>query len=295
LTPQEFKTLLRVNRARLPRRQKRVAQQHPGKVWKRYLRRVRRGMLADMWALVERHLLPELPRIAPGTRADAEEQAGEPDVGEIFDRIVDEFFERWTRRRFTKIVQPFGTQLATFHAAQLNEVLRELVGVDVVGSEPWLAKTLGLFTSRNVALIKTVPSIFFDEIEKLVTERIATGERWEALTEDLKKKHGASESHAKLIARDQSTKFYGALNKTRQEDLGIDGYHWRTMRDNRVRDEHETLQGERFSWDDPPSEGHPGQAIQCRCYADPDLQPLIDAARRETRVASERVVEQART
>lgn len=297
MTRNEFLTLLRVNRANLPRRPKRIAQQHPLRFSARYLRRMRAGMLADMWGLVERHLLPELPRLAPASaRSDAEEPGtGEPDVGEIFDRIVDEFFKKWTRRRFTRTVQPFGTQLASFHAGQLNKVLHELVGVDVVGSEPWLAEKIQAFTRQNVALIKTVPSIFFDEIEKMVTERIATGDRWENMADDLRARYDVSESRAKLIARDQATKFYGNLNKTRQEELGIGGYHWRTMRDNRVRDEHEDLAGQRFEWGKPPSEGYPGQPIQCRCYADPDLQPLIDEARRETGFVSAQIVENARS
>lgn len=298
MTRNEFLTLLRVNRAKLPRRAKRIAQQHPSGIAARYLRRMRASMLADMWRLVAEHLLPELPRLTPASarRADAEEPSTNgPDVGEIFDRIVDEFFTKWTRRRFTRIVQPFGTQLADFHAKQLNAVLHELVGVDVVGSEPWLVEKIDAFTRQNVALIKTVPSIFFDEIEKMVTERIATGDRWEATADDLRARYDVSESRAKLIARDQATKLYGNLNKTRQEELGIGGYHWRTMNDNRVRDEHEALAGQRYTWEEPPNEGYPGQPIQCRCYADPDLQPLIDEARRETGFASAQVVENARS
>lgn len=296
MTKTEFLTLLRVNRERLPRRAKRIAQQHPSNIAARYLRRLRASLLADMWTAVETHLIPALPRLAPASaRADAEESSqDEPNAGAIFDRIVDGFFERWTRSKFTRTVQPFGAQLEKFHAAQLNHVLQDLVGVDVVGSEPWLAAKIADFTQHNVALIKTVPSIFFDEIEKIVTDRIATGERWEAVREDLRARYDVSESRARLIARDQATKFYGNLNKTRQEELGIGGYHWRTMNDNRVRDEHEALAGQRFGWDEPPSEGYPGQPIQCRCYADPDLQPLIDEARRETGFASAQVVESAR-
>lgn len=296
----EFLTLLRINRANLPRRQQRIAQQNPTGIERRYLRKLRRGMLADMWALVEKYLIPALPALEAQAqrgraRADAEEPGrSEPDAGEIFDRIVDEFFKKWTRKRFADTVQPFGTQLADFHAGQLNKVLEQLVAVDVVGNEPWLKAKIDAFTQQNVALIKTIPSIFFDEIEKMVTDRIATGERWEGLTDDLRERYNVSESRAKLIARDQSTKFYGNLNKTRQEELGIGGYHWRTMRDNRVRDEHEALQGKRFEWDKPPPEGFPGHPIQCRCYADPDLQPLIDEARRETGLVSASIVERAR-
>jgi SPP1 gp7 family putative phage head morphogenesis protein len=46
--------------------------------------------------------------------------------------------------------------------------------------------------------------------------------------------------------------------------------------DERVRDEHEGLDGEQFDYDDLPSEGLPGEPIQCRCYAEPVLSAILD-------------------
>lgn len=65
--------------------------------------------------------------------------------------------------------------------------------------------------------------------------------------------------------------------------MGVTGYIWRTANDNRVRDNHGDLDGQRFTWDDPPmgggtsedEPGHSGSGIQCRCYAEPDLSPLL--------------------
>jgi SPP1 gp7 family putative phage head morphogenesis protein len=41
------------------------------------------------------------------------------------------------------------------------------------------------------------------------------------------------------------------------------------MMDDRVRPLHADRQGLIFRWDKPPSDGHPGMAIRCRCVADP--------------------------
>ena len=46
----------------------------------------------------------------------------------------------------------------------------------------------------------------------------------------------------------------------------------------RVRDEHQELEGETFSYDDPPSEGLPGQPVLCRCFAEPVLDEILEAA-----------------
>jgi len=56
---------------------------------------------------------------------------------------------------------------------------------------------------------------------------------------------------------------------------GTEGYIWRTMMDDLVRDTHEVLEGHYFEWDDPPvmntygNRGHPGMDYNCRCHAEP--------------------------
>jgi hypothetical protein len=52
---------------------------------------------------------------------------------------------------------------------------------------------------------------------------------------------------------------------------------WRTSRDERVRDEHDDLDGESFAWESPPAEGIPGEAINCRCSAEPDFSEVAEA------------------
>ena len=45
-------------------------------------------------------------------------------------------------------------------------------------------------------------------------------------------------------------------------------YTWRTQKDRYVRDEHKKREGVVFEWDDPPYDGHPGEAYGCRCWAE---------------------------
>ena len=94
---------------------------------------------------------------------------------------------------------------------------------------------------------------------------------------EIEARFDVSESRAALIARDQVGKFYGALNRARQEDLGLTHFVWRTANDERVRPEHVRLDGQRFSWSKLPAEGYPGQPINCRCNADPDVESLLDS------------------
>ncbi len=45
-------------------------------------------------------------------------------------------------------------------------------------------------------------------------------------------------------------------------------YIWHTIGDGKVRSEHADRDGETFDWDDPPEGGHPGEAPNCRCWAE---------------------------
>ncbi len=45
-------------------------------------------------------------------------------------------------------------------------------------------------------------------------------------------------------------------------------YVWRTQGDGKVRESHAARDGEVFSWESPPDGGHPGEAPNCRCWAE---------------------------
>lgn len=53
---------------------------------------------------------------------------------------------------------------------------------------------------------------------------------------------------------------------TRAENEGK--YIWRTRGDNKVRSEHAERDGKVFEWNNPPEDGHPGEAPNCRCRAE---------------------------
>lgn len=63
--------------------------------------------------------------------------------------------------------------------------------------------------------------------------------------------------------------FAGLINQLRQQDLGIERYIWRSQDDAKVRDRHAEYDDQVFRWDEPPAGGHPGQAHNCRCHAEP--------------------------
>ena len=274
MTKGAFSALVQANEARV-KSAKMPRQAPPDAQRRRYSRALRGRMLPDMIAAVRIALVPKLERFAEQASKVAVTDADE--LGSLVDSAEETFFKKWTRARMSTLVRPVAEETEKFQATQLNKQMRSAVGVDVVGSEPWLERAIDEFTAENVALIRSIPTRFFDDLETHLKREIADGARWEELAGIVEERYSVSQSRADLIARDQVGKFYGDLNRVRQGDLGITGFLWRTMRDNRVREEHEERDGERYDWKSPPDGETPGEPVLCRCYADPDLAGVLEA------------------
>lgn len=203
------------------------------------------------------------------------------DANRAMDRASEQFFERLRPERVESLARTIAERTSRYQKEQLDRQVKATFGVDVLRAEPDLARKSSGFVSENVALIKSIPNQYFDRVEAVVTRGINAAATPDQLAADIEREFEVSESRARLIARDQVGKYFAQVNQTRQEDLGVTHYIWRTVQDARVREGHLEREGERFSWDEVPpdaggGEGHPGEPIQCRCYADPDLSPILE-------------------
>jgi SPP1 gp7 family putative phage head morphogenesis protein len=263
---------------RTPRRMRLPRQLPPNLVRVEYFRAIQEALLEPMWESVTRILLPELPGFAERAaveRGDARTDATGKDVRSTIAKLAARVAENASPRKLEQLAQRFGRRTSEFQKEQLLRQIRAATAVDPLLSEAGITPRIEAFTHQNVALIQTVPQRFFSEIEQKVMNGVRAGARAGEISEDIQERYGVAESNAKRIANDQVGKFFGELNRVRQTQIGIDGYFWRGMLDNREREEHEDREGERFAWDDPPEGGHPGEDINCRCWADPDLAEIL--------------------
>lgn len=159
---------------------------------------------------------------------------------------------------------------------QLADLLGKQTGLDFTGlmRDEDLQQTVDEAIAANVGLITSIPQQYFDRIEQAVMAGIQGGTLNATLADDLQKAFGVTKSRAKLIATDQLGKINSRLSQIRQQKLGITHYTWSTSHDERVRHEHKLRDGKLFAWDKPPSDGHPGQPIRCRCVAKPYTEHL---------------------
>lgn len=166
--------------------------------------------------------------------------------------------------------------VSAFNRDQWRRIIHGALGIDVFTAEPNLAPIIAAFAKENASRIKSIPEKLLGEVEQLTFRGLRQGTRPEALANDIFARFDVTRARARLIARDQIGSLNGELTKVRQEALGVSRYKWRGALDERERPLHVEREGMIFSWDKPPSDGHPGQPINCRCYAEPVLEDILE-------------------
>ena len=287
----------------------------------RYFRKLRRFVALMRRAVLE-HVIPKIPQVVaavdrtvnPHDGTSKRNDSGSDGqkcstvlrsdgyselIGAIFHGLGIAYAELVSDEEIEKAAASAGAEVAAHNRDQIGAMMAKVIGVDVFSAEPWLAEELASFTAANVALIKSIPTTFFAQIERMVRDTVRTGIRHEELADQiyaqfLAPRAGSSaikkaRRQAQLIARDQVASFNGNLTRVRQQHLGIKRYRWRTSRDVRVvgnpsglypkgnqrHGNHYDREGQIFEWSKPPHDGHPGQPIQCRCVAEPVIEDLV--------------------
>jgi len=161
-----------------------------------------------------------------------------------------------------------GGQTNLFNARQWDKTTRAVLGVELFQSEPWLHNELRSFARANRDLILSIKNQGIERISTMTSHGLRTGKRHEYFAKQLRSIYSISKNRAKLIARDQVSKLNGNLTRLRQTGTGIEKYIWRTSGDRRVRSTHRSFEGNTYTWQTGSPEGHPGEPVQCRCYAE---------------------------
>lgn len=154
---------------------------------------------------------------------------------------------------------------------RLGNSIKSRFGIDAASlmTSGDVRDTVQVAVQRSVGLIRGLNDDVAKRVEFAVLDAAQRGQSTTVLSERLRGEMGVARNRARLIAKDQVSSLNSALNRVRQEQFGIDSYVWRTVGDERVRDEHASRDGKVFRWDDPPEDGNPGEPIGCRCVAQP--------------------------
>ena len=170
------------------------------------------------------------------------------------------------------------------HGQKFMQQVNAAIGVDLkaVVAQEGVETLIDLATQRNVALITGLTADVQKRIETVLIDMITAGKSNADMAKALDDAFQFGRKRAALIARDQAAKFNGNLNRIRQQEAGVTDYIWWTVHDERVRGNpdgkypnakpsHWARHGKQFAYEDPPSDGNPGEPINCRCIARPVL------------------------
>lgn len=158
---------------------------------------------------------------------------------------------------------------------EFHKQTKAALGVDIFARDPKQVTRAAAYVTGNVERVQNLAAETANKLSAAILQAVQDGKSYDDLSADLADQFGFAESRAATIARDQIGKLYGQINADRQKALGLSKFIWRTSNDGRVREEHAALEGEVFSYDDPPAEGLPGEPINCRCHAEPYFDDLL--------------------
>lgn len=192
--------------------------------------------------------------------------------------VMETFFDK---RKLQRLTSDAALAVDANNRRQFRHMIKTVLRVDPLLSEPWLLESVDGFVKENISLIKSIPSENLADIEQMLYRDSQRHLSPQEMRKNIQEKFGVAESRAELIATDQVLKFNGALTELRQRGVGVKRYTWRTSEDERVRPLHRQLDGNVYAWDKPPVSGTngerlpPGMPIRCRCYAEPLLDELL--------------------
>lgn len=257
-----------------------------------YLAALRRYVLAPFEQSVRDHLMPALPIVFAQARGrqDATDPRDIPEGAGWFETLREALVVTLTQAGISdgtirEIVMRVAASVETFNAKEFHAVLRSVYRVDIFPSMPsGMRLAIESFEMQNIALIKSIPVEATGRMSGKIIEALRTGRTLKDTQALVREELGVADRRARVIARDQVGKLNGQITELRQTDIGVDSYKWRGILDARERESHVAREGKVFKWSEPPDDGHPGEPIQCRCSAEPELPSWEEMERRFTGV-----------
>lgn len=238
--------------------------------------------------IVKEELEKELPKLKEAYKVnrDAEVKANQRNdgytdlmlaVNQIFNAVKYNVTARMLGFELRRKLEILANMNRKLTVKEWKRAIKATLGIDIredyyLGD--FYKEKLEEWVDYNISLIKTIPEESLDKMRDIVYDGFTKGKTTTSMIKEMQRAYGISRRRAELIARDQTAKLNGQIQRAQQQDAGITHYIWYTTGDNRVRRSHAALNGQKFSWEDPPDVGngrkcHPGEDYQCRCIGRP--------------------------
>lgn len=243
----------------------------------RSYRKFLRQYVAQLEAAVKKVVLPRIPQIINELSSQRPDSKDIRIDVESFKSALDaQVLEGFSDNELATMVKRTGNRVNTHSKEAMGNAFKRVIGVDPLFQETFIAQEVELFVIQNVRLIESIKTKYYDDVEGIVMRGAQKGLPEKEIGKMIADRTGVTKRRGDLIARDQVASLNGNIDQQRQKNLGVSEYIWRTVGDERVRDEHAGREGKKFKWSNPPFDGHPGEPINCRCVAEPIISGIVE-------------------
>jgi len=145
-------------------------------------------------------------------------------------RAINRMSRRWLKnfdKGAPELAKYFADKSMGATDAQLKAILKKAGFTVQFKATAEVNNAMQAAVGENVSLIKSIASQHLTEVEGLVMRHMQLGRDLGGLTDELTKRYDITKRRASFIARDQANKMTAAVNRTRQQELGITQARWR--------------------------------------------------------------------
>ena len=185
------------------------------------------------------------------------------DVLTRYANTLEPWAESIAQRMVADAERSNSRQWKAYAATMGRELRHEIENTDT-------GKAMQDLMNYQVTLIKSLPLEAAKRVQRIASESLITGARFDELRDELMKTGEVTKARATLIARTETSRASAVLTQVRAQAAGSPGYIWRSHHDARTRPSHRKMNGQFVAWDDPPTldglTGHAGCVPNCRCF-----------------------------
>lgn len=140
-----------------------------------------------------------------------------------------ELSERWINRfdeMSVNIATKFAVSGMKHTDASFKAALKDAGWTVEFKMTPVMRDAMNATIQENIALIRSIPSQYFSDVEGIVMRGYSAGRDLNYISTELQKRYGVTSRRAHFIALDQSNKLAATVTQARRIDLGLFEAQW---------------------------------------------------------------------
>lgn len=268
-----------------PKRRKPKGVKPSAKVQREYNAALRQ-LVIEVSKDINTHIMPVVRSMVPDYVGDSVPTADS--WVDVLVATIRNVTARWSSPAFQAVARRIAERFVTESATINSTRNRADLGIDVFVDNQELLDYVSASIYDNTRLITSIPEQYLTNVESIIMTNVRAGMRPSAMEKLLVDQFGVTERRAKMIARDQTAKLNGDLNRIRQQSAGFPYFEWDDSDDERVRKRHDEIARKVtaygpgiYRWDNPPLSDRgtpiiPGSDFSCRCIARGVTQAEVD-------------------